>query len=104
MQDKAKVYAAVPPAWELHGACGTNLALFMVARGWQPISPNKVDLIDEEEALLTGPSFDEHNKAPVKNLEIATRLVTQAREAVCGVAGEPYQVQPEHDRNGVRTG
>ena len=45
---------------------------------------NEVDLVDEEEALLTGPSLDEHNKALIKNLETATRLLTltQARESV----------------------
>ena len=42
----------------------------------------EVDLVDEEEAFLTGPSLDEHNKALVKNLETATKLLTQAREAV----------------------
>ena len=60
---------------------GTSLTPYMVARGRQPISPNEVDLVDEEGALLTGPSLDEHNKAPVKNLETATKLLTQAREA-----------------------
>ena len=34
------------------------------------------------EALLTGPSPDEDNKALTKNLEIAARLLTRAREAV----------------------
>ena len=61
---------------------GTHFTPYMVAIGRQPISPNEVDLVDEEEALLTGPSLDEHNKALVNNLEIATRLRTQAREAV----------------------
>ena len=61
---------------------GTHLTPYMVTRGRQPISPNEVGLVDEEEALLTGPSLDEHNKALINNLEIATRLLTQAREAV----------------------
>ena len=50
---------------------GTNLTPYMVARGRQPISPNEADLVDEEEALLTGPSLDEHNEAPVNNLDTA---------------------------------
>ena len=50
---------------------GTNLAPYMAARGRQPISPNEVGLVDEEEALLTGPSLDEHNEALVNNLETA---------------------------------
>ena len=82
---------------------GTNLTPYMVACGRQPISPNEVDLVDVEEALLTGPSLDEHNKALVKNLDTATRLLTQAREAVLR-ENRPHQVQPEHDRNGIRAG
>ena len=49
---------------------------------WTATTPNEVDLVDEEEALLTGPSLDEHNKALVKDLGTATRLLTQARGAV----------------------
>ena len=81
-QDWYKLVKFVQFAYRRMFIPGTNLTPYMVARGRQPISPNEVDLVDEEEALLTGPSLDEHNKALVKNLDTATRLLTQAREAV----------------------
>ena len=81
-QDWYKLVKFVQFAYRRMYIPGTNLTPYMVARGRQPISPNEVGLVDEEEALLTGPSLDEHNKALLKNLETATRLLTQAREAV----------------------
>ena len=61
---------------------GTNLTPYMVARGRQPISPTEVDLINEDEAVVAGPPLDEHSKELEKNLKLATRLFTVAREEI----------------------
>ena len=81
-QDWHKLVKFVQFAYRRMYIPGTNLTPYMVARGRQPISPNEVDLIDEDEALLPGVSLDEHNKELKKNMEIATTLLSQAREAV----------------------
>ena len=62
-QDWYKLVKFVQFAYRRMFIPGTNLTPYMVARGRQPISPNEVDLVDEEEALLTGPSLDEPQPA-----------------------------------------
>ena len=60
---------------------GTNLTPFEVARGRLPITPAEMGLVDEEAALLSGPPLTEHVKELKKNLALAERILTMAREA-----------------------
>ena len=80
-QDWFKLVKFVQFAYRRMYIPGTNLTPYMVARGRQPLSPNEMDLVDEEVALLSGASLSEHQKELDKNLKIATKLLTQAREA-----------------------
>ena len=65
---------------------GTNLTPYMVARGRQPISPNEVDLIDEDEALLPGVSLDEHNKCGAADPYSKTGQYTKLGDGeYCGI-------------------
>ena len=81
-QDWHKLVKFVQFAYRRRYIPGTNLTLYMVARGRQPLSSNEADLVDEGEAVPTGASLDEHNKELKKNLELASTLLTQARGAV----------------------
>ena len=56
-QDWHKLVKFVQFAYRRMYIPGTNLTPYMVARGRQPISPNEVDLIDEDEAPLVARSL-----------------------------------------------
>ena len=81
-QDWHKLVKFVQFAYRRMFLPGTNPTPYMVARGRQPISPNEVDLINEDEAVVAGPPLDEHSKELEKNLKLATRLLTVAREEI----------------------
>ena len=77
-QDWHKLVKFVQFAYRRMFIPGTNLTPYMVARGRQPVSPNEVDLINEDEAVVAGPPLDEHSKELEKNLKFATRLLPVA--------------------------
>ena len=81
-QDWYKLVKFVQFAYRRVFIPGTNLTPYMVARGRQPISPNEADLVDEEEALLTGPSLDEHNR-PLSRVWILRRDCSLRQEKRC---------------------
>ena len=81
-QDWQKLVKFVQFAYRRMFIPGTNLTPCMVARGRQPISPNVVDLINEDEAVVAGPPLDKDSKELEKRLKLATRLLTMAREEI----------------------
>ena len=69
---------------------GTSLTPFMVARGRQPTVPSELERLQTGGALPSMPSLDEHTKELQKHLELATQLLTAAREKQLAVSREKF--------------
>ena len=79
-QDWFKMVKFVQLAYRRMYIPGTNISPNMVARGRQPCIPTELPLLDEGVAVTGGPALDEHVKEVEKNLKVAERLLTVARE------------------------
>ena len=62
----------------------------MVARGRQPTVPSELERLQTGGALPSMPSLDEHTKELQKHLELATQLLTAAREKQLAVSREKF--------------
>ena len=69
---------------------GTNLTPFMVARGRQPSVPSELERLQTGGALPSMPSLDEHTQELQKHLQLATQLLTAAREKQLAVSREKF--------------
>ena len=69
---------------------GTNLTPFMVARGRQPTVPSELERLQTGGALPSMSSLDAHTQELQKHLQLATQLLTAAREKQLAVSREKF--------------